>query len=182
MNRFIVSLFVLAAGLPALLPAADQANGSVRVESSRGLKLAVVNADRHNPANDQLHQTFAESLSFEISQRCKTLMPVKVTVRNAQEASFGLGEGSCDLVVVIGSNVPAALINSDFQILRAQPASGSVKRYVSLIFRAEDAGLVNILQQSFPDALKGDFFQKALMRYSGETGEKEKTDWKIATK
>jgi hypothetical protein len=173
MRKVTSFLILCVSGISLTLAAASPAASPIRVESSRSLKLAVVNLDRHNPASEQLQQTFAESFGFEVSQRCKSPVPVKPTVRGAQEAAFGLSTGSLDFAVVFGSNVPPALVGSDYLILKAVPASGNA--------RNDDPGLVRIIEQSFPEALKGEFFQKALLKYSGENAPGSSGDWKIAT-
>ena len=159
------------------LRAADDA--SVKVQASRSLSLAVVDLDHKNAASDQLTEAFKESLSFEMSQRCKMPTPIKPVKLDASRAGWGLGNGVYDVAVVVGGVVPKAMISSAFTIIKAVPVSGDPKRVVSLVTRNEDPGLAKLLNESFPEALKGAFFQKALMRYSGapETGG---TEWKVA--
>lgn len=181
MRKVTSFLILCVSGISLTLAAASPAASPVRVESSRALKLAVVNLDHHNPASEQLQQTFAESFGFEVSQRCKSPIPVKPIIRGAQEAAFGLGTGSLDFAVVFGSNIPPALVSSDYLILKAIPASGNAKHGISLILRNDDPGLVRIIEQSFPEALKGEFFQKALLKYSGENAPGSPGEWKIAT-
>jgi hypothetical protein len=57
--------------------------------------------------------------------------------------------------------------------------SGDPKRLVTLVTRNEDPGLAKLLAESFPEVLKGQFFQKALLRYSGAPDAKD-TEWKVA--
>jgi hypothetical protein len=152
---------------------------SVKVAASRALSLAVVDLDRKNPASEALHEAFKESLSFEMSQRCNMPTPIKPVKLDASRAGWGLGTGTYDVAVVIGGTVPKAMISSGFTIYKAMPASGDQKRIICLVTRNEDPGLAKLLAQSFPEALKGPFFLKALLRYSGAP-EGEATDWKFA--
>jgi hypothetical protein len=152
---------------------------AVKVEASRALSLAVVDLDRKNPASDQLSDAFKESLSFEMSQRCKMPTPIKPVKLDAPRAGWGLGTGTYDVAVVIGGTVPKTMFSSAFTIIKAVPASGEQKRIVCLVTRNEDPGLAKLLAESFPEALKGQFFQKALLRYSGAADEKD-TEWKVA--
>lgn len=152
----------------------------VQVQASRSLSLAVVDLDRKNTASDQLAETFKESLSFEMSQRCKMPTPIKPIKLDASRAGWGLGTGVYDVAVVVGGTVPKSMVSSEFTIIKAMPASGDPKRVISLVTRNEDPGLAKLLTESFPEALKGPFFQKALLRYSGapDTGE---TAWTVAS-
>ena len=152
---------------------------SVKVAASRALSLAVVDLDRKNPASEALHDAFKESLSFEMSQLCNMPTPIKPIKLDASRAGWGLGAGTYDVAVVIGGTVPKAMISSGFTIYKATPISGDQKRIICLVTRNEDPGLARLLAQSFPEALKGPFFLKALMRYSGAP-EDEATEWKFA--
>jgi hypothetical protein len=152
---------------------------SIKVEASRALSLAVVDLDRKNPASEQLHDAFKESLSFEMSQRCNMPTPIKPIKLDASRAGWGLGTGTYDVAVVIGGIVPKTMVSSSFTIIKAVPVSGDQKRIVCLVTRNEDPGLAKLLAESFPEALKGQFFQKALLRYSGAPDDKD-TDWKVA--
>ncbi len=151
----------------------------VKVAASRALSLAVVDLDRKNPASDALHDAFKESLSFEMSQLCNMPTPIKPVKLDAQRAGWGLGTGTYDVAVVIGGTVPRTMISSGFTVYKAVPVSGNQKRIVCLVTRNEDPGLAKLLAQSFPEAIKGPFFLKALMRYSGAP-EDEANEWKFA--
>jgi hypothetical protein len=155
-------------------------DASVKVQASRSLSLAIVDLDRKNVASDQLAETFKESLSFEMSQRCKMPTPIKPIKLDASRAGWGLGTGVYDVAVVVGGTVPKAMISSEFTIIKAVPLSGDPKRVISLVTRNEDPGLAKLLTEAFPEALKSVFFQKAIMRYSGapDTGE---TEWTVAS-
>lgn len=161
-----LGVFAVSLALALNLAQGADADG-LKVEASRALSLAVVDLDRKNPASDQLHEAFKESLSFEMSQRCKMPTPIKPVKLDAARAGWGLGTGTYDVAVVIGGVVPKSMVSASFTILKAAPESGDPKRIISLVIREEDPGLAKLLKESFPDAIKGEFFQKALVRYSG---------------
>lgn len=140
---------------------------AVKVEASRALSLAIVDLDRKNPASEALHEAFKESLSFEMSQRVKMPAPIKPVKLDPSRAGWGLGTGTYDVAVVIGGAVPKTMVSSAFTIIKAVPDSGDAKRVISLVTRNEDPGLAKLLNEAFPEAIKGPFFQRALMRYSG---------------
>ncbi|MBI2517182.1 MAG: hypothetical protein HYV95_09725 [Opitutae bacterium] len=168
--------FVALCGALAAAP-----DASIKVEASRAMKMAVIDSDRKNPASEQVQQTFAESLGFELSQRCKAPVPVKPSTPDVQRAAWGLSNGVYDVVIVLGASVPSALVSSDFRVLKAVPVSGDLKRALCMIIRVDDPGLASMLEASFPEALKGQFFQKAIARYSGKAiSEGDGGEWKIA--
>lgn len=173
-------LALCVAVLACLRPAAFAADDArVKVQASRALSLAVVDLDRGNAASEQLSEAFKESLSFEMSQRCKEPTPIKPARVDAPRAGWGLGTGLYDVAVVIGGTVPKTMISSEFTVYKAVPASGDGKRVISLVTRNEDPGLARLLAESFPEAIKGQFFQKALLRYSG-AADAQPTEWKVA--
>ena len=153
---------------------------AMRVESSRSMKVAIINADQHNPANDRLHKAFAESLSFQFSQCYHMPMPVKTVILNAQEASMGLSDGSYDLVAVIGADIPSILLNSDFKRFKAVPTTGNPKQVVCLLVPKDDKTLSAILEKSFETALNEKFFQLAYASYRNSSADRKKTEWKVA--
>lgn len=160
---------------------ADQGNG-VKVKSSRSMQLAVVADGGRTPASDQLNQALADSLAFELSQRCKMPIPVKANAPDVQKASFGLGNGVYDVVIVVGARMPSALVNSECRILKATPVSGDMKRVVWMVIRQDDPGLAKMLESAFPDTLKEQFFLKAFAKFTGKSGPDEiPPEWRIAS-
>lgn len=69
-------LLLVIFSLLLTMRAADDA--IVKVQASRRLSLAVVDLDHKNAASDQLTEAFKESLSFEMSQRCKMPTTIKL--------------------------------------------------------------------------------------------------------
>jgi len=154
---------------------------SVKVQASRSLSLAVVDLDRKNAASEQLTDAFKESLSFQMSQRCKMPTPIKPIKLDAARAGWGLGTGTYDVALVIGGTVPKTMVSSSFSVIKAVSASGNPKRVVSLVTRNEDPGLAKLLNEAFPEAINGPFFLKALMKYSGEDeADGKNAGWKVA--
>ncbi len=154
----------------------------VQVESSRAMKLAIIDDGARGPMADQMHQALSDSLAFEVSQRCKSPVPIKHSTPDAQKASFGLTNGVYDVVIVVGPKLPPTLVHSDCRILKATPMSGDMKRVLWMIIRADDPGLTAMLEGAFPETLKETFFQKALARYSGKSGPDEiKSEWRVAS-
>jgi hypothetical protein len=154
---------------------------SMRVESSRAMKLAVVNADESNPANTRLHKAFAESLGFQISQRYNSPIPLKPMVVDAQVAAEGLANGTYDLVAVIGTHVPASLRGSAFKSLKAVPTNGEQKPAINLIAAEDDRTLAAMIDEAFPQALNESFFQLAFASYRKSGINLERTDWNVAS-
>lgn len=152
------------------------AEKEVKVQASRAIKLAIVDADHRAPGRDAFHQTFADTLSFELSQRLNEMMPVKATLPGLDKASWGLGNGIYDVALVVGSTVPRAMVSSDFQILKATPVSGQGKFFLYFVIRREDPDLAKLMGEVFPEALKGQFFLRALARQQGV----ELEDWRVA--
>jgi hypothetical protein len=169
-----MSTRILLAGLvlACVAPAASAASVAAKVEASRAIKLAIVDSDRKATGRDSFHQVFADTLGFEISQRLGEPMPVRHTTPDTDKASWGLGNGIFDVVLVVGNNLPRALVSSDFQVTKAVPTSGSAKFVLFFIVRKEDPGLAALMEESFPAALKGQFFLRAYAKQLGEDPEK----------
>jgi hypothetical protein len=144
----------------------------VTVEASRAIKLAIVDADRKAPGRESFHQTFADTLGFELSQRLKEPTPVKQAPADLDRASWGLGNGVYDVALVIGKSLPRAIVSSDFEVLKATPTSPNAKFSLFFVIRKEDPGLAQLMQAAFPDTLKGQFFLRAYARQLGEDPEK----------
>lgn len=175
--RFAVfGLSLLVCIRPAAFAADD---AGVKVQASSTLSLAVVDLNRGNDASEDVGNAFKEGMSFEMSQRCKAPTPIKPARVDAPRAGWGLGTGLYDVAVVIGGNVPKTMVSSQFTIFKATPQSGDPKRTICLVTRKADPGLEQLLAESFPEAIKGAFFQKALARYSGAPADAA-TEWKVA--
>lgn len=163
-----ISLAVVALGLASASAFASQ----VKVEASRAIKLAVIDADRKAPGREAFHQVFADTLGFELSQRLNEPMPVKPTTPDVDRASWGLGNGIYDVALVIGSSLPRAMVSSDFEVLKATPTSGKAKFFLFFIIRKDDPALAKLMGEAFPEALKGQFFLRAYAKQLGEDPDK----------
>ena len=153
---------------------------AMRVESSRTMKVAVVNSDQKNPANERLHNALAASLGFKISQTYNAPIPVKAVVVDAREASLGLSCGAYDLVAVIGSDFPSILRNTDFKRMKAVPTTGNTRQVINLLILKEDSTLSAMMDKSFEAVLNETFFQLAFASYRKSSIEQEKTGWNVA--
>lgn len=163
--RFLCALLALA------LPCAAFAK-EVKVEASRAIKLAVVDADRKSPGREAFHEVFADTLAFELSQRLKEPTPVKHTVSDVERASWGLGNGIFDVAIVIGNGFPRALVSSDFEVLKATPNSPKAKFVLYFVIRKDDPSLATLMQDAFPETLKGQIFLRAYAKQVGEDPDK----------
>lgn len=150
------------------------------VSSSTVMKVAIINADQRNPANERLHKAFAASLGFQISQCYQTPIPIEAVEVDAHSASFGLSDGTYDLVAVIGTNVPTILLNSDFRRYKAVPTTGNSMHVVNLLVNKDDNTLSTLMDRSFATVLNEKFFQLAFASYRKTSGEREKTEWNVA--
>ncbi|WP_415908723.1 hypothetical protein [Oleiharenicola sp. Vm1] len=156
---------------------AGRRENQLRVESSRALRLAIVDADRRAAGHDALHTAFAEALAFELGRRCQEPVPVKPQAPDADRAAWGLANGSFDVGLVVGSGLPRAMINSDFEVLKATQTAGKGRFALYFIIRKEDAGLAAMLTAAFPEALKGQFFLRAVAKANGQELPEE---WQVA--
>lgn len=181
MKTIFAFALVSCAALLAAAVRADPDSG-VRVKSSRSMQLAFVTDSARSPGADQVKQALADSLAFELSQRYKMPVPVKVSSPDVQRVSFGLSNGVYDVVIVVGARLPSALVNSECRILKATPISGDMRRVVWMIIRQEDPGLAALLEAAFPDTLNEPFFQKAYAKFTGKSGPDEiPPEWRIAS-
>lgn len=165
-TRFPRAVLVLIL-LPVVAFAKD-----VKVEASRAIRLAVIDADRKSPGRESFHEVFSDTLAFELSQRLKEPTPVKHTVSDVERASWGLGNGNFDVAVVIGNGLPRAMVSSDFEVLKATPNSPKAKFVLYFVIRKDDAALAALMQEAFPAALKGQFFLRAYAKQLGEDPDK----------
>ena len=170
---------LLLLAISSTLARSAEAMPAMHIESSRTMKVAIINADQRNPANERMHKALAASLGFQISQCYKLPIPVKAIVVDAKDASAGLSSGQYDLVAVIGSNVPSILLNSDFKSLRAVPTSGNLKYTVNILVQKDDHTLVAMLDKSFETVLNESFFQLAFASYRKSSVERERTEWNV---
>ena len=155
MNALIRAGLVFVLAGVSLATAADK---SVRVDASRDLRLAIVDAAKPSKARDAQHAAFADSLGEAISKQGGGAIGVRVKCVSADNAAFNLGTGVYDAVLVIGSSLPRPLMISDVSRLSANLNEGKNERKVYLVFGAGDATLANLLSASFSVALNNPKF------------------------
>lgn len=163
-TKHLAGLLALACAVTACAAEKNQ----ICVESSRALRLVIVDPERKAAGHDALHTAFAEALAFELGQRCKEPVPVKPQLQDADRAAFGLANGSCDVGLIIGNGVPRAMISSDFEILKATQTAAKAKFALYFVVRKEDAALAEMLAAAFPETLKGQFFLRAVAKANGQ--------------
>ncbi|HLP25177.1 MAG TPA: hypothetical protein VK477_05845 [Acidobacteriota bacterium] len=172
--KHLVGLLACACAFTATFAAEKN---ELRVEASRALRLAIVDRDFRAAGHDTLHTAFAEALAFELGQRCKEPVPVKPQMSDADRAAWGLANGSFDVGLVVGSSVPRAMVSADFEVIKATQTGGKGKFALYFIVRKEDPGLAEMLTATFPEALKGQFFLRAVAKANGQ---EVPEDWKVA--
>ncbi|MBI2513872.1 MAG: hypothetical protein HYV96_18030 [Opitutae bacterium] len=163
--KHLVGLLALACAFTA---ASGAEKNQLRVESSRALRLAIVDGDSKAVGRDSMHSAFAEALEFELGQRCKAPVPVKPQTSDADRAAWGLANGSFDVGLVVGNSLPRAMVSSEFDVLKATQTAGKGKFALYFVIRKDDAGLAEMLSAAFPEALKGQFFLRAVAKANGQ--------------
>lgn len=153
--------------LAGIAVVASATTTATKVEASRAIKLAIIDSERKAPGRDSFHQVFADTLGFEVSQRLGEPMPVRHSTPDVDKASWGLGNGVFDVVLVVGNSLPRALVSSDFQVLKAVPTSGKGKSALFFVIRNADPGFATLMEGAFPEALKGQFFLRAYAKQLG---------------
>lgn len=133
----------------------------VRVDTSRELRLAVVDNAKSSPSRDAVYAAFAETLSETISARYQSHVGVRAKRVSADHAAFNLGTGVYDAVLVFGNSLPRPLMISDVARLHATLGSGKTETKVYLIFGTADETLGKLLAVSFEGALTADKFLAA---------------------
>jgi hypothetical protein len=164
-TKHLVGLLAWACAFTATFAAEKN---ELRVEASRALRLAIVDRDHRAVGHDTLRTAFAEALAFDLSQRCKEPVPVKPQLSDADRAAWGLANGSFDVGLIVGTNVPRAMVSADFEVLKATQPSGKGKFALYFVVRKEDAVLAALLTAAFPEALKGQFFLRAVAKANGQ--------------
>lgn len=172
-KKIALSVCALACACVAALGADPN---PIRAEASRSLRLAVVDGSRKAAGHDALHAAFGEALAFELGQRGKEV-PVKVMVADPDRAAWGLANGSFDVGLIVGNNVPRAVISSEFELLKATQTDGKGKFALYLVLRKDDPELSRILASAFPESLKGQFFLWAVAKANGQDAPE---NWKLS--
>lgn len=160
-----VRLYLLLVALSAGTAFAEQA--AIRVVASSDLRLVIVDPAKATPARDALHKAFAASLGKAVGESAGGPVAVKMKCLNADQAAFGLTNGSCHVVLAIGKSVPRPLVLSGTSRLNATLGAGKNEREAFLIFLNDDEGLKKLLTASFGSAITDAHFLDALDGGSG---------------
>lgn len=147
------------------------AEATVRVATSRDLKLAVIDSTKASSARDALHAAFAQGLSEAISKQCGSTVGVRTKCVSADHAAFNLGTGVYDAVLVLTGNLPRALMTSDVTRLSATLGSGRAEKKVYMIFSNGDERLAQLLGSSFAPALTDGKFLDSVDGLAGRISE-----------
>lgn len=174
MNALLKAGLVLFISGVSLTVAAENA---VRVDASRDLRLAVVDASKPSKAREAQHAAFADSLGEAIGKQSGAPIAVRLKVVSADSAAFNLGTGVYDAVLVLGSSLPRPLMISDVSRLSAVLGAGKTERKLYLVFGTGDAGLADLLSAAFPAALNN---QKFLDTLDGAGGRSAPAGEKLA--
>jgi hypothetical protein len=105
-----------------------------------------------------MHQAFAVSLGGAVSQRCGGQVGVRAKCVGVDYATFNLGTGVYDAVLVVGSSVPAQLLRAGGITLSATPEANKRDRMVFLVVGPGDESLQGLLAGAFASALNDRHF------------------------
>ena len=141
---------------------------TVKVASSRELRLAIVDPAKPSAAREATHAAFAASLRAAVTKQCGGEVGVRMKCVPADNAAFNLGTGVYDAVLVLGGSLPRALMTSDVSRLSATLGAGKTEKKVYLIFGNEDATLAGLLSNTFDTALTDGRFLDAVDGIDGK--------------
>ncbi|MEO7412620.1 MAG: hypothetical protein ABIZ81_04625 [Opitutaceae bacterium] len=158
--RFVLSLISLSLGVTAAAGPAE----SVRVQSSRNLRVVIVDASKPGEARSAVHETFAMSLATSL-QRPGASLPVKITEESdAAKAAADLNSGAYDAALIFENNLPSTVRSADFAVARGVSDVGVPVRVFHLVLKNNDATMVSTLTSAFGETVKSPRFQEALSR------------------
>jgi len=158
-NAFFRISFVLMLSSASLSTATDK---PVRVDASRDLRLAVVDASRPSKASDAQYAAFADSLGEAVSKQCGSTIGVKFKRVSADNAAFNLGTGVYDAVLVVSSAIPRPLMIAEVSRQSAILGAGKSEKKLYFLFGTSDAALASLLAASFSVALDNQKFLDTL--------------------
>jgi hypothetical protein len=152
----ILSLFVGVASASA--------SDSVRVKSSRNLRVVVLDASKPDATRTMVHEAFSASLAASIQKQGAPLAVKLTEGTDAGTVAAELKAGNYDAALVFETTVPAALNAPGFAATRGVSQIGVPVRVFHLVVRNDDAGLVKMLNAAFGETIKATRFQEALSR------------------
>ena len=157
---FALSLVSLFVGV-----AAAGAADSVRVQSSRNLRVVVIDASKPGATRASVHESFAASLAASLQRQGGATLPVKLTEEaDLSKAAADLTAGAYDAALVFENGLPSAFSSPDFAVSRGVANVGVPVRVFHLVVRKNDASLVAMLTAAFGETVKAPRFQEALSR------------------
>ncbi|HEX2852415.1 MAG TPA: hypothetical protein VHO24_04185 [Opitutaceae bacterium] len=157
--RFGLVLLSLFVGV-----AAASASDSIKVKSSRSLRVAVVDASKRDGMRDSVHYAFASSLGASI-QRQGIPLAVKLSDQSSPaNVAEKLASGAYDAVLIFDKTLPASLTGSRFSSTRGVAQVGVPVRVFHLVVRNGDVGLMTAVNLAFDETVKAANFQEALSR------------------
>ncbi len=144
-------------------PAAE----SVRVKSTRDLRVLLVDDSKPGASRTALHDAFAASLAASMEIRCRGQVGVRmVEQKNLDKAAAGLREGAFDLALIFGTALPTNLQTDEFSVIPSVSKTGASTRAFNLVVGNADPVLANMLILAFNETLSAPRFQEALYRLS----------------
>ncbi|MEO6569604.1 MAG: hypothetical protein ABIO94_12635, partial [Opitutaceae bacterium] len=109
----VLSLLSLSLGVSAA-----GATDSVRVQSSRNLRVVIIDASKPSDARSRVHETFGLSLAANL-QRPGASLPVLISVQtDSAKVAADLSAGVYDAALIFENSLPSAVRSSDFAAAR----------------------------------------------------------------
>jgi hypothetical protein len=151
---------------------ATVASDKVNVQSSRDLRVTVVDQTKEKTTRDMVQAALMKSLSAGLTHECKAPAQVKMKNASASRAAKELKNGECDALIVIGNSVPSGLLEGGVTVLKANGArAGTMDQTFYLLGHPRDPGMNKVLGLAFDHAIKSTAFQEALVgKSSGKSG------------
>jgi hypothetical protein len=165
MNAMLRLTLTLALGTSVATIAAAQE--SVKVASSRELRVAIVDSTKASQTRDAMHQAFATSLGSSLTQQCGAPVGVRAKCVGVDNAAFNFGAGVYDAVLVVGRSIPDALRRTESITLSAAIDGGKRERMVYLLIANGDSSLQGLLAAAFANAINDGKF---VASFAGTTG------------
>jgi Mrp family chromosome partitioning ATPase len=141
------------------------ATESVRVQSSRNLRVVVIDSSKPGAARSSVHETFAASLAASLKRQGGAPLPVKLSEEtDANQAAEDLRAGIYDAALFFEGSLPSVMRTSEFAVSRGNSEAGVPVRIFHLALRNDDAAMVSIVTSAFNETVKAPRFQEALSR------------------
>jgi hypothetical protein len=140
------------------------ATDSVRVQSSRNLRVVIIDASKPSEARSRVHESFGLSLAASL-QRPGASLPVLISVQaDSAKVAADLMAGVYDAALIFENSLPGSVRSADFAAARGVSNVGVPVRVFHLVVRNDDASMVSTLTSAFAETVKAPRFQEALSR------------------